>query len=157
MTLICPFWLSSRSRELLAWQKFMTILMGHKASCVAKQHRQLRKSAVDFSQLLTVDGEGCTYQLFNFFLEFLGLLIFIQNYCIWLRTREPNFKDVLSYNWPLFLIMSRLNLKLPHSWPESKESDQELGNFKFSLLRLSRMGFFENYISTRANKPKIQT
>ena len=51
--------LSSRSRELLACQKFMTILMGHKAACVAKQHMQLRKSAVDFSQLLTVEVEGC--------------------------------------------------------------------------------------------------
>ena len=48
--------LSSRSRELLACQKFMTILMGHKA---ALQHMQLRKSAVDFSQLLTVEVEGC--------------------------------------------------------------------------------------------------
>ena len=62
-------WLSSRSRELLACQKFMTILMGHKAACVAKQHMQLRKSAVDFSQLLTVEVEG----LFRFFLYFLDL------------------------------------------------------------------------------------
>ena len=67
-----PIKLSSRSRELLACQKFMTILMGHKAACVAKQHMQLRKSAVDFSQLLTVEVEGCL-NFSDFFLYFLDL------------------------------------------------------------------------------------
>ena len=50
----------------------MTILMGHKAACVAKQHMQLRKSAVDFSQLLTVEVEGCL-NFSDFFLYFLDL------------------------------------------------------------------------------------
>ena len=66
----------SRSRELLACQKFMTILMGHKAVCVAKQHMQLRKSAVDFSQLLTLEVEGCLNFSDFFFFVFLGLRIF---------------------------------------------------------------------------------
>ena len=50
----------------------MTILMGHKAACVAFQHMQLRKSAVDFSQLLTVEVEGCL-NFSDFFLYFLDL------------------------------------------------------------------------------------
>ena len=99
------YWLSSRSRELLACQKFMTILMGHKAACVAKQHMQLRKSAVDFSQLLTVDGEGCLN--FSIFFVFLGLRIFTRIYCIWSETREQNLNDLLSYNGPHCLIISR--------------------------------------------------
>ena len=84
------------------------MLMGHKAACVAKQHMQLRKSAVDFSQLLTVDGEGCHNFSFFLFFVFLGLRIFTRIYCVWSRTREQIFNDVLSYNWPPFLIMSRL-------------------------------------------------
>jgi hypothetical protein len=36
------------------------------------QHMQLRKSAVDFSQLLTVEGEGCL-NFSIFFLYFLDL------------------------------------------------------------------------------------
>ena len=51
---------------------------------------------------------GRMSQLFNFYFVFLGLSIFTRIYCIWSRTREQNFNDVLSYNWPPFLIMSRL-------------------------------------------------
>ena len=83
--------------------------MGHKAL----QHMQLRKSAVDFSQL------GRMSQLFNFFV-FLGLRIFTRIYCIWSRTREQNFNDVLSYNWPPFLIMSRLTY--PNDLPMTSNS-----------------------------------
>ena len=57
-----PLRLSSRSRELLACQKFMTILMGHKAACVALQ----LKSTADC-------GSGRMSQLFKFFLYFLDL------------------------------------------------------------------------------------
>ena len=62
----------------MACQKFMTILMGHKAACVAKQHMQLRKSAVDFSQLLTVDGEGCLN--FSIFILYFLDLAFSQEF-----------------------------------------------------------------------------
>ena len=37
---LLQLYLPSRSRELLACQKFMTILMGHKAACVGK-HRSI--------------------------------------------------------------------------------------------------------------------
>ena len=66
-------------------------------------------------------GWGRMSQLLFFFV-FLGLRIFTRIYCIWSRTRERNFNDVLCfcYNWPPFLIMSRLtypnDLKQPLFW-----------------------------------------
>ena len=73
---------------------------------ITLQHMQLRKSAVDWSQLLTVEVEGC-FNFSDFFFVFLGLRIFTRIYCIWSETREQNLNDLLSYNGPQFLIISR--------------------------------------------------
>ena len=93
--------------------------MGHKAACVAKQHMQLRKSAVDFSQLLTVEVEGCL-NFSDFFFVFLGLRIFTRIYCIWSETREQNLNDLLSYNGPQILIKNRFTY--PNDLPMTSNS-----------------------------------
>ena len=173
----------------------MTILMGHKAEKVSS-----------WLQSTADCGSGRMSQLFRFFFVFLGLRIFTRIYCIWSRTREQNFNDVLSYNWPPFLIMSRLTY--PNDLPMTSNSlffsllilcsllfdlsstglikdrgtkcfisrkrephptkpqkvEYEVTSFLIRFLWLwSRKGepaaifFFENYISTLAHKPKIQT
>ena len=148
--------LCSRSRELLACQKFMTILMGH---------MQLRKSAVDFSQLLTVEVEGCL-NFSDFFFVFLGLRIFTRIYCIWSETREQNLNDLLSYNGPQFLSKNRFtypnDLPMTSQWPQTASffagsnifpsfwselywSDQKEGN---PMLQLKKKGTLHQWPSS---------
>ena len=141
----------------------MTILMGHKAACVAKQHMQLRKSAVDFSQLLTVEVEGCL-NFSDFFLYFLDLG-FSQEFIasdqkqgnkilmtssatmglnFWSKIGSP---IPMTSQWPQTASFLAVSNMFPSFWSELYWSDQKEGN---PMLHIKKKG-----ILPLAHKPKI--
>ena len=127
--------------------------MGHKAACVAKQHMQLRKSAVDFSQLLTVEVEGCL-NFSDFFLYFLDLG-FSQEFIasdqkqgnkilmtssatmglnFWSKIGSP---IPMTSQWPQTASFLAVSNMFPSFWSELYWSDQKEGN---PMLQIKEKG-----------------
>ena len=76
-------------------------------SCMCCKATQAAEKVSSWLQSTADFRRGRMSQLFKIFFVFLGLRIFTRIYCIWSGTREQNFNDLLSYNGPQFLIISR--------------------------------------------------